>query len=350
MITLFRNIRKKLASENKFMAYSRYAIGETVLVVVGILIALTVNNWNERKKMDSQFKSSIENVYNSIMFDVENFQVQQKIISDKIDSIPKILSISGDSINFKTIQSAFFVASAGKPYYSETPFFLNNLKADPTNIKQTELLKEITNYINLLQINPHMENANFYQMMIDEGIPLGLPDKVRPLKFDKLDSTYYKNYHFDKLGFLLKQPKFQAEMLTFKVGTTYQYYELNTKISSGTSILALIKNYYPQVRILYKDVGIIGTSINGFDDVGAKSTPMIETDFDNSIWELDLYLKKGLVKFRCRDSWTTNWGGDSFPTGTGYQDGPDIEIAEEGNYHVTLNLTNKVYKFEKLND
>jgi len=350
MIKLFRNIRKKLASENKFMAYSRYAIGETLLVVVGILIALTVNNWNERKKTDSQFKTSIENLYNSVMFDVENFQIYQRYVRDKINLIPQLLNTSKDSINPGTIQDAFFITGSVKPYYSETSFFLNNLKAAPNNIKQTEIVKEITNYVNILQISAQNEKTNAFQILIDEGIPAGSPDNNSPVKFDRADTTYYSRYHFDKFQFLLNQPKFKAEMLTLKVSYTFQYYELNTKISSGTSILALIKSYYPDVRILYKDVGIIGTSIDGFDDVGGKSTPMIETDFDNSIWELDLHLKKGLVKFRCRDSWTINWGGDTFPEGKGYQDGPDIEIPEEGNYYVTLNLTDKTYKFEKLND
>jgi len=50
MVRFFRNIRQKLAAENKVMAYLRYAIGEIILVVVGILIALQVNNWNEQRK------------------------------------------------------------------------------------------------------------------------------------------------------------------------------------------------------------------------------------------------------------------------------------------------------------
>ena len=50
MIGFFRRIRKKLADENQFFKYGKYAIGEIVLVVVGILIALSINNWNERRK------------------------------------------------------------------------------------------------------------------------------------------------------------------------------------------------------------------------------------------------------------------------------------------------------------
>ncbi|MBN2615621.1 MAG: hypothetical protein JXR71_07985 [Bacteroidales bacterium] len=52
MPILFKNIRRKLAAENQLTKYLRYAIGEILLVVIGILIALQVNNWNEhRKKM-----------------------------------------------------------------------------------------------------------------------------------------------------------------------------------------------------------------------------------------------------------------------------------------------------------
>ena len=50
MIKFFRSIRQRLLSENKFSKYLIYAIGEIVLVVIGILIALQINNWNESKK------------------------------------------------------------------------------------------------------------------------------------------------------------------------------------------------------------------------------------------------------------------------------------------------------------
>lgn len=50
MIKLFRNIRKTLITEGNKTNYLKYAIGEIVLVVIGILIALQINNWNETRK------------------------------------------------------------------------------------------------------------------------------------------------------------------------------------------------------------------------------------------------------------------------------------------------------------
>jgi len=50
MIKFFRHIRQKLLSQGKTGTYFKYAIGEIVLVVIGILIALQINNWNENRK------------------------------------------------------------------------------------------------------------------------------------------------------------------------------------------------------------------------------------------------------------------------------------------------------------
>ena len=51
MIRFFRKIRQQLLTENKFSRYLLYAIGEILLVVLGILIALQIDNWNENKKI-----------------------------------------------------------------------------------------------------------------------------------------------------------------------------------------------------------------------------------------------------------------------------------------------------------
>jgi len=67
MIKFFRNTRKQLFTENKFTKYLFYAIGEIILVVIGILIALQFNNWNidrierqEEKKLYRNIQRQIE--------------------------------------------------------------------------------------------------------------------------------------------------------------------------------------------------------------------------------------------------------------------------------------------------
>jgi len=50
MIPVFKKIRKKMADDNRPIKYLRYATGEVILVVIGILIALQINNWNEDRK------------------------------------------------------------------------------------------------------------------------------------------------------------------------------------------------------------------------------------------------------------------------------------------------------------
>lgn len=54
MIKFFRQIRKRLLTENRISKYLLYAIGEIVLVILGILIALSVNNWNEDRRLKTE--------------------------------------------------------------------------------------------------------------------------------------------------------------------------------------------------------------------------------------------------------------------------------------------------------
>ena len=69
MIKFFRNIRKKLAEQNKVAPYLRYAIGEIVLVVIGILIALQINNWNEDYKNSKKERGYLINLQQDLTSD-----------------------------------------------------------------------------------------------------------------------------------------------------------------------------------------------------------------------------------------------------------------------------------------
>ena len=69
MIKFFRKIRQNLIMENKTSQYFKYAIGEIVLVVIGILIALQINNWNENRKIEIKIKNSLVALRNDLIQD-----------------------------------------------------------------------------------------------------------------------------------------------------------------------------------------------------------------------------------------------------------------------------------------
>ena len=75
MINFFRKIRQQLLTENKFSKYLLYAIGEIVLVVVGILIALSINNWNEKKSNDSIVDDYLMKISANINSDLTKLEI-----------------------------------------------------------------------------------------------------------------------------------------------------------------------------------------------------------------------------------------------------------------------------------
>ncbi len=72
MIKFFRHIRQNLIMENKTGKYFKYAIGEILLVVIGILIALQINNWNENRKAENVELDALKEVRNGLETDLED--------------------------------------------------------------------------------------------------------------------------------------------------------------------------------------------------------------------------------------------------------------------------------------
>jgi Family of unknown function (DUF6090) len=74
MIKFFRKIRYDLMGENKTGKYLKYAIGEIILVVIGILIALQINNWNENRLNKIEATNYLKQIKAELVLDVANFK------------------------------------------------------------------------------------------------------------------------------------------------------------------------------------------------------------------------------------------------------------------------------------
>jgi len=89
MISLFRKIRQKLLHENKLGNYLKYGIGEIILVVIGILLALQINNWNEAIKNAKREEAFL-------------FNLQQDLRSDSLH-LKEIKETLRTAVTYKTV-------------------------------------------------------------------------------------------------------------------------------------------------------------------------------------------------------------------------------------------------------
>jgi len=153
MIKLFRNLRQNLLQEGKITKYLKYAIGEIFLVVIGILIALQINNWNESRKhkiAESEFlagiksdlnddKTFIEFVLNIIKPKIEVYnQLNKDVQLDYMDHKMEIDSLLGTYL---------FVGQ--RTFYPITGSFQSSVAGNEINTyKNTLLIRSIIKLYN----------------------------------------------------------------------------------------------------------------------------------------------------------------------------------------------------------
>jgi Family of unknown function (DUF6090) len=131
MIKFFKKIRQNMLTENKFSKYLIYAIGEIILVVIGILIALQINNWNEVQKGKMKATTILKEIRSDMFKDLElieelkpywgreimyfkkvlpSFNPRKEITSfEGFDTISKIsyLELFGYDMPFRSSKSAY---------------------------------------------------------------------------------------------------------------------------------------------------------------------------------------------------------------------------------------------------
>jgi len=95
----------------KTSKYLKYAIGEIILVVIGILIALQINNWNEFNKERENEKIILNEIRENLKFDLEDFESNIANLQNKIISAKTLLKIIDNKSDYTILLDIFSTTS-----------------------------------------------------------------------------------------------------------------------------------------------------------------------------------------------------------------------------------------------
>jgi len=148
MIKFFRKIRYNLLFEGKKRKYIKYAIGEIVLVVIGILIALSINNWNVKRIEKGKEKEVYENLLTTLQRDslelINILSIQNKSLEKQLLVIQSDFSMLQNSMNESEINQLLLDICSGIfsffPKYGTYNSILSNNGLDILRSKQIKAL------------------------------------------------------------------------------------------------------------------------------------------------------------------------------------------------------------------
>ncbi|MDO7173536.1 DUF6090 family protein [Mariniflexile sp. AS56] len=200
MIKIFRKIRQRLLTESKFGNYFVYALGEIFLVVIGILIALKINNWNEIHKTDKVRNG----YYSQLLQDLEKDKIYINTIKKKMDSSVLKYNDYRDSFNKPNLTAVEILHNQNKlNYKSKLIRFHSNTISTLENTGDIKLLpSEIRNIlIDLKQLQElTIKTAEFNdqgkaELLRSAMIEYGSMDLIESRDNQSKLATFYNNEH-----------------------------------------------------------------------------------------------------------------------------------------------------------
>ena len=123
MLRFFRQIRQRLLTDHKFSKYLLYAVGEILLVVIGILIALQVNNWSENKIIQDEIKLNLENLSEALKKDYDLLTQIERNNEFRYKSLQQLLKLL--EIEAVEIDTTFRTPSSQRIWNSAIPDTFN---------------------------------------------------------------------------------------------------------------------------------------------------------------------------------------------------------------------------------
>ena len=200
MIKFFRKIRQNLLMENKTSKYFKYAIGEIILVVIGILIALQINNWNEQRKENQFEKKILKEILSDTEEDITQMNTALKSINESelsykiiIDAFHKDLKYK-DSLDFHfakvfRLWSLSPNSTAFETAKTEGLYFIKN---DSIRFNLAKANSYWFDYIKVLEDRWQDYNTNIVQPNSLQLFDYYNLNRMKPTNYEKLkkDSIY----------------------------------------------------------------------------------------------------------------------------------------------------------------
>jgi Family of unknown function (DUF6090) len=147
MIKFFRKIRQNLLMENKTGKYIKYAIGEILLVVIGILIALSINNWNEDRKNRLKEAVYLEGIKTDLEWDIKYLDFLTPFNTTRIKeyaSLDSLVKLRSDKIFEIEFSEIFNLSDQTGTFYPRSGAYSSLINENSAGLIQNkELLANI---------------------------------------------------------------------------------------------------------------------------------------------------------------------------------------------------------------
>lgn len=214
MIKFFRKIRQKLLEEGKIKRYLIYAIGEILLVMIGILLALQVNNWNDKRIQLKLEKSLLTEMIGNLNQDLSDLEDNLNTCKRFLNSNNVVLTQLDNQVPYHDSMEYHYGNLWGNTLFMKNTSAFENLESLGFNIISNDSLrKEITNlYSGKYNYLAKIESLdNKYQF-----------DQLQPelRKHIRMDALWNKAYPINPEK-LMKNHEFK-EVIRFNI-TTRQF-------------------------------------------------------------------------------------------------------------------------------
>ena len=250
MIKFFGKIRQKLLSENKFGKYLTYAIGEIILVVFGILIALQINNWNTSQINKSESKEFNQRLLNEFVGNLDLANTKIEKIENMINSSRSILElfnkIPADK-NPRTLDSLIAIAIEGVKVEFRTGTLNEGLNTGKVALIESELLKSkiygLTSNIDYVR-----EWDKTYSSYLSNIL---MPFLYENFNFRNMDNAF-SNYSTGKSKFKTNRHKELLDNEEFENLIGNHYFQSNTQLEFHTNLKDEIEEIKELIEIELK--------------------------------------------------------------------------------------------------